>query len=85
MEKSTKGNEGQFSNEISAFKAAFKEEIKVNDVYDIVYLPQTGVEIHKNGTKHSTIKGYAFKKALFGIWLCDDTADEDLKEGMLNQ
>ena len=24
-----------------------------------------------------------FKKAAFGIWLCDDPADKDLKEGML--
>lgn len=83
MKKSTNGNESQFSSEIASFKKTFEEEIKVGDIYDLVYIPNIGLEIYKNGVKSNTIKGLAFKKALFGIWLCDDPADEDLKEGML--
>jgi len=83
MEKSTNGNETQFASEIASFKKTFDEAIEVGDIYDLVYVPNTGVEIYKNGAKSNTIKGLAFKKALFGIWLCDDPADEDLKEGML--
>ena len=37
----------------------------------------------KNNKKVKTIKGLKFKQAAFGIWLCDDPADKDLKEGML--
>lgn len=83
MEKSTNGNPEQFSKEIAEFKKTFMEEIKLNDVYDIAYVPGTGVVIYKNGAKSNTIQGLEFKKAVFGIWLCDDPADEDLKEGML--
>ena len=41
------------------------------------------VDVSKNGKHITSIKGLAFKKAVFGIWLCDDPADDDLKEGML--
>lgn len=83
MEKSTKGNSDKFSKEIAMFKAAFKEEIVVGDIYDIAYAPGQGVLIYKNNKLSQTIPGYDFKQALFGIWLCDDPADDDLKEGML--
>ena len=33
--------------------------------------------------KKGVIEGYDFKKALFGIWLGDNPADEGLKEGLL--
>ncbi len=85
FEKSTKENTAPIKNEIKAFKAAFKEEIKVNDIYDIFYVPGKGTVILKNGKLTKTIKGLAFKKALFGIWLCDEPADKDLKEGMLGK
>lgn len=83
MEKSTNGKQAQFANEIKEMKKTFAEQIKVGDIYDFVYLPGQGVVIYKNGKKATTIQGLAFKQALFGIWLCDDPADEDLKEGML--
>lgn len=41
--------------------------------------------VYKNGTKKGSIDGLDFKKALFGIWLCNKPADEDLKEGMLGK
>ncbi len=83
MDKATKGNSSQFSNEIIAFKKAFEEEIQVGDIYDITYDPSKGTVIYKNTKLTTTIPGFDFKQALFGIWLCDDPADEDLKEGML--
>ncbi len=84
--KSTKNNTSSLKDRIETFKAVFeKEEIKINDVYNIVYLPGTGVVILKNKLKQATIKGLDFKRALWGIWLCDDPADDDLKEGMLGK
>ena len=85
FEKSTKGKTDPLKDKIAAFKDAFKEEIVKGDDYVIAYIKGTGVEVHKNGKKVKTIEGLEFKKALFGIWFCDDPADEDLKEGMLGK
>ena len=81
--KSTKGNTDQFKKQIETFKSAFSESIKKNDIYIITYEPEKGVVVLKNKALKAEIKGHEFKKALFGIWLCDEPADEDLKEGML--
>jgi hypothetical protein len=82
--KSTKNNTAPLKNKIAQFVATFgKEEIVEGNIFDIVYVPGTGVESYKNGKLQSTIDGMDFKKALFGIWLCDEPADEDLKKGML--
>lgn len=83
FEKSTEGNTAPLKAEIDAFIDAFKEEIVENDTYSLTYLPGKGTDIYKNGKLIKTIAGLPFKKALFGIWMCDDPADEDLKEGML--
>jgi len=48
-------------------------------------VPGKGVEIYKNGQMISTIQGLEFKKALFGIWLCNKPAQESLKEAMLGK
>lgn len=85
FEKSTKGKTGPLKDKIAAFKDAFKEEIVKGDYYVIAYIKGKGVEVQKNGKKIKTIEGLDFKKALFGIWLCDEPADEDLKEGMLGK
>jgi hypothetical protein len=83
MKKSTDGNTEALSAEIAEFKSAFSEEIVVGDIYNLVYLPGEGFTVYKNDKKVKTIKGLKFKQAAFGIWLCDDPADDDLKEGML--
>ena len=83
FEKATNNNTAVLKDKIQAFKDAFKEEITKGDHYVIAYTKEDGTSVSKNGKKVSTITGYEFKKALFGIWLCDDPADEDLKEGML--
>lgn len=63
----------------------FKDDIKTNDVYDIVYQPGTGCTLYKNDVALVTVKGLDFKKALFGVWLCDDPADAGLKKKMLGK
>lgn len=83
FENSTNGNTTSLKAKIIEFKGAFKEEIKKGDHFVIAYVKNKGVEIYKNGKKLKTIEGLDFKKALFGIWLGDEPADEDLKEGML--
>ncbi len=85
FENSTNKNTAPISSEIEKFKSFFSEEINKNDVFDIVYLPDSGVTVYKNGKEKGVIKGMDFKKALFGIWLSNKPADKDLKEAMLGK
>jgi len=85
FEKSTGGNKEPLKDKIQQFKDSFKEEITKGDHYLIAYIKGTGTEVHKNGQKIKTIEGFEFKKALFGIWLGKEPADDDLKEGMLGK
>lgn len=83
FEKSTGGNTAPIQATIDEFIAAFSEEIKENDVFDFVYAPATGVNVFKNGELKKNVKGLDFKQALFGIWLSEDSVQEDLKSGLL--
>ena len=66
-------------------RPVIKEEIKKGDVFIIMNVPDEGVVVYKNGSKKGSIDGYDFKRALFGIWLGDKPADDDLKAGMLGK
>lgn len=83
FDASMNGKTKSLKNEIAQFKGFFSDEIVQSNVFDIVYVKGEGTSVYKGGKKIGTIEGLAFKKALFGIWLGDDPADEDLKEGML--
>lgn len=84
FENATGGNTEKISAEIEKFKSFFAEKINKGDVFDLVYLPETGVIVYKNEKELGAIPGMKFKRALFGIWLSDKPADEDLKKGMLS-
>ena len=84
FDKSTRGNITPVATGIKQFTDVFKEKFTKGDIFDFVYVPGTGTKVYKNSTYKTVIKGYEFKKALFGIWLCDDPADDDLKEEMLD-
>ncbi|AVR46642.1 chalcone isomerase [Christiangramia fulva] len=85
FQHSTGGNTRALDPKIEKFKSFFMEEIKKNDVFDIVYLPSSGVTVYKNGAEKGKISGMDFKKALFGIWLSNHPADDDLKKAMLGK
>jgi len=82
---STDGDLSAIQSDVDQFMAVFQEEITEGDVFDLVYLPGEGVRVLKNGEQKDTVGGLEFKKALFGIWLSDKPAQEDLKEKMLGQ
>jgi hypothetical protein len=84
FEKSTGGKMGPLKDKIEKFKNSFSDPIAKGDVFDIVYAGEK-VSIYKNGKMKSEIEGLEFKKAVFGIWLGKDPADDDLKEGMLGE
>ncbi|WP_111496668.1 MULTISPECIES: chalcone isomerase family protein [Marinobacter] len=85
FEASTDGNMAPLQPQIDRFMNVFQEEIKEGDVFDLVYVPGDGVQVFKNGQKKDTVPGLAFKKALFGIWLSDEPAQDDLKAAMLGK
>ncbi len=82
---STDENTGPIVDDIKKFKSFFSAEILEGDVFDITNQNGKGVVVYKNEKELGTIAGAAFKKALFGIWLGDDPADNKLKKGMLGK
>lgn len=85
FENSTNKHTEPLEDRIQQFISAFESKIQREDVFDIVYKPGTGVVSFKNGKKVGTVEGLDFKKALFGIWLSNRPADDDLKEAMLGK
>ncbi len=85
FENSTNGKIAPLEGKIKQFTNMFMDEIKKNDVFDIVYLPGKGVVVYKNDIEKGVIDGMEFKKALFGIWLSNRPADDDLREAMLGK
>lgn len=84
FQNSTKGNIAPYKAQIDEFLTVFKE-VKINDIFDIIYTPGDGTKIYKNNKLLVTSKGLAFKKVLYGIWLCDKPADKSLKAAMLGK
>lgn len=86
FENATKGNTAPIQEEIDKMIGFFKEDINKGDVFDLVYLPsEGGVVAYKNGEEKGVVKGMEFKKALFGIWLSNRPADDDLRGELLGQ
>ena len=86
FENSTGGNTEPIQDEINKILGFFKEDIKKNDVFDLVYLPsEGGVVAYKNGEEKGRVQGMDFKKALFGIWLSNRPADDSLRDDLLGK
>ena len=85
FENSTNGDIEPIKEKIEAFLVVFMEEIKENDIYDFLYIPNNGVLIYKNDVLKTTINGLNFKKALYGIWLGEKPAQNSLKKDMLGK
>lgn len=89
MEEAVRGGFAQSGGNAAALKpridqlvSIFKEEIKVGDLYDLVYV-NGSTQVFKNGRKASTIAGDDFKQALFGIWLGNKPVHPGLKQQLL--
>lgn len=73
------------SDRVEAFVEVFEEEISRGDQFAFDYIPGEGIRAYKNGNHLITVEGEDFKKALYGIWLGDNPADENLKKEMMNK
>lgn len=86
FDKSTNNNIAPVKDRMEKMiNEGFKEDIKTNDIYDLVYEPKKGSTLYKNGSALVTVQGLDFKKALFGVWLGKDPADSSLKKEMLGE
>lgn len=83
LKKSMGGDVREIRKEIDQFRGFFQAEITKGDVFDMVYLPEHGVIVNKNGKLMGAVAGVKFKRALFGIWLSDKPADSSLKQALL--
>lgn len=85
FDASMDGDTSSLSTEIEKFISFFSAEIVEDNIFDITHQNGKGVVVYKNGTELGTIAGLDFKKALFGIWLGSDPADNKLKKAMLGK
>jgi hypothetical protein len=85
FEKATGGDIAPIETQIDQFISVFKDKINKHDFYDLVYVPGKGTEVYKNKEYRSLTKGLPFKRALFGIWLCDKPVQKKLKKKMLGK
>ncbi len=71
--------------EIVTFNSFFTKDAKKDDIYDIIYVPEQGTSVYMNNELKGTIQGLEFKKAVFSIWLGEETDLPKLKEAMLGE
>ena len=62
------------------------EKIVQKDIFNLIYNPlDTSLYIIKNDVIKGKIFGADFKKAFFGIWLCDKPINQKLKNDLLGK
>jgi hypothetical protein len=83
FEASTDGKLEPLSAEIEKFRQCLAGELSRDDVFDLIYIPDHGVLVSKNGKPTGSVAGLEFKRALFGIWLGERPVNDELKEGLL--
>jgi hypothetical protein len=84
FEKSAGDNLEALRPKIELLKNYLSDEITRGDVFELTYNPNDkSVWVTKNQELKGKIEGFDFKKALFGIWLSDKPADEELKNSLL--
>ena len=68
---------------LDLLKNSGKKPTKGNRI-TFLYTPKRGVEVRFNSTALGTVQGHSFKKALFGIWLNNNCADEKLRDKIVS-
>jgi hypothetical protein len=85
FQNATNGDPSSIRKEIEQFRKLFAAPIAKGDVFVLVFQPSRGVTVIKNNKPQGAVQGLAFKQALFGIWLSNKPADEDLKAALLSK
>ena len=85
FEKSTQGNTAPIENEMKKFLSWLEQPIKKGDEFEFAFIPHNVTYVSKNGTELGVIENKEFSSALFGIWLGDMPAQQNLKDELLGQ
>jgi hypothetical protein len=72
----------EMADEIQRFKELFKDAAEGDRIY-IDYIPEEGTRVTINDEERGTIEGEAFNQAVLRIFLGDNPADRNLRDGML--
>jgi len=72
-----------YRNDIIKFKYSFGDDIKLGDEIILIYIPNNGMDIYKNGKFSTNIKGLDFKIALSKLWLDKKTPNIEIRDGLL--
>lgn len=83
FERSTRGNTAPIKENIDHLLSLLPAVLKKNDIVDLFYYPGRGMVCNINGKYAGESPGLVFKRAVFGIWLCDRPVSEELKKGLL--
>ncbi len=83
FQNATNGQTAGLQPRIDQFRNCLTDAISKGDTIDLVYVPQRGVIVNKNGKFKGLVPGLDFKQALFSIWLSEKPADSRLKQAML--
>lgn len=70
--------------EIAQFNSFFTQPALKGDIYDITYLPGTGIQVTINGQLMGTVTNPTFRSAVFSIWLGTKTALPKLRDQLLH-
>ena len=81
----SKNDTSNLQNKIDTFNSFFTKDAKKDDIYDIIYIPEQGTSVYMNNELKGTIQGLEFKKAVFSIWLGEETDLPKLREAMLGE
>jgi len=81
---STKEEMATLRKRLETFNSMFRT-VKENDVIQFDFIPGSGTSVLINKDKMGAVEGADFNKALLKVWLGDEPADDNLKEGMLGQ
>ena len=83
--KSVGGDVASIETQIDLFLAVFNDGVVKDDTFEFVYLPDSGLNIYKNGVVSEQIEGLSFKQALYGIWLSENPISGKLKKQLLGR
>lgn len=81
--KSTNGRLVDYQDRIDQMIGFFDQDIRPNDILDLVYNATGHTKIYRNQVYLGSIEGLDFKQALFGIWISNNAVDTSLKEQLL--
>lgn len=86
LKKSYNGDFENIKEKMDLFMSFFDDKIMENDIFDFVYNAKVETTfIFSNSVFLGKIKGFDFKRALFGIWLEEKAVDKTLKKRLLGE